>query len=146
MPSSRSRRERGAAAVEMAIVLPLLLLVLAGIIDLSRAFFTNMSLATSAREGARAAVLITAPTPTGPCPVVNTCIRQRALVAAPTGAEIPESLIQNCVGATATSPPASVTARVPNFDYIVLGGIMGLFGSTPSTPHLSETAQMRCNV
>lgn len=50
-PSTRA--ERGAAAVEMALVLPLLLFVLFAIIDLSRAYDTKIQLSQAAREGAR---------------------------------------------------------------------------------------------
>jgi Flp pilus assembly protein TadG len=134
-------RERGAVAVEMAIVLPLLLLLVGGIIDFGRAYLTNLSLSTVAREGVRAAVMIPSATPA--CPVVNTCIQQRALVASP-GATVVVN--QNCVGATAASLPARVTASDPTFDFLMLDGLLGLFGATPPTPSMSETAQMRCNV
>ena len=49
----QSRRERGAAAVEMAIVLPLLLLIVGGIIDFGRFFYTQNIVVNAAREGAR---------------------------------------------------------------------------------------------
>lgn len=47
------RSERGANVVEMAIVLPLLLLLLAGVADLGRAFNTFIIVTNAAREGAR---------------------------------------------------------------------------------------------
>jgi Flp pilus assembly protein TadG len=46
-------RDDGAAAVEMALVMPLLLFVLFGIVDLSRAYDTQIQLSQAAREGAR---------------------------------------------------------------------------------------------
>ncbi len=49
------RSERGANLVEMAIVTPILLLLLAGLVDLGRAFYSYIIIANSAREGARAA-------------------------------------------------------------------------------------------
>jgi Flp pilus assembly protein TadG len=49
--------DRGAAAVEMALVLPLLLLVLFGVVDFGRLLNTQLTLTESAREGARAAAL-----------------------------------------------------------------------------------------
>lgn len=55
----RTRRDLGAAAVEFAIIFPLLLLVVAGIVDFGRAFFTQIQLTNAAREGARAAVVST---------------------------------------------------------------------------------------
>jgi Flp pilus assembly protein TadG len=59
-----SRRDRkGAAAVEFALVVPLLLLLLWGIVDIGRAFYTLNNLASAVREGARtAAVMPTDPT------------------------------------------------------------------------------------
>lgn len=49
--------DRGASAVELAIVLPVLLLVLGGIIDFGRAFTTQMAVTQAAREGARMVAL-----------------------------------------------------------------------------------------
>ncbi|WP_211277935.1 TadE/TadG family type IV pilus assembly protein, partial [Couchioplanes caeruleus] len=49
--------DQGAAAVEMALVLPLLLLLLFGIIDFGRALNAQITLTEAAREGARAAAL-----------------------------------------------------------------------------------------
>ncbi|HEX7745450.1 MAG TPA: TadE family protein [Micromonosporaceae bacterium] len=48
-------RDGGAAAVEMALVLPLLLLFIFGIIDFGRMLNTQISLTTAAQEGARVA-------------------------------------------------------------------------------------------
>ena len=47
------RSERGANLVEFAIVLPLLVLILAGLADLGRAFYNYMVITNAAREGAR---------------------------------------------------------------------------------------------
>ena len=52
-----SRSDRGAAAVEFALVLPLLLLLLGGIIDFGFAFNTQISLTHAAREGVRVEAL-----------------------------------------------------------------------------------------
>ncbi|WP_427172017.1 TadE/TadG family type IV pilus assembly protein [Arthrobacter sp. 92] len=51
------RKERGAVAVEMAIVLPLLLLILIGIIEFGRVLNVQVSLTQAAREGARYAAI-----------------------------------------------------------------------------------------
>ena len=55
--ASALRDEQGAAAVEMALVLPLLLLLLFGIIDFGRVLNAQITLTEAAREGARAAAL-----------------------------------------------------------------------------------------
>ncbi|TDK25720.1 pilus assembly protein [Arthrobacter crusticola] len=49
----RQDGERGAVAVELAFVLPLLLLILIGSIEYGRVFFIQNSLTHAAREGAR---------------------------------------------------------------------------------------------
>lgn len=51
------RREKGAVAVEMAILLPLLLLILVGIIEYGRVLNVQISLTHAAREGARHAAI-----------------------------------------------------------------------------------------
>lgn len=51
--SRRGTRDRGAAAVEFALVLPLLLLIVFGIIDFGRALNAQITLTQAAREGAR---------------------------------------------------------------------------------------------
>ncbi len=51
--SRRGARDRGAAAVEFALVFPLLLLIVFGIIDFGRALNAQITLTQAAREGAR---------------------------------------------------------------------------------------------
>jgi TadE-like protein len=51
------QRDRGAAAVETAIVLPLLLMLIFGLIDFGRMLNAQITLTEAAREGARAAAL-----------------------------------------------------------------------------------------
>ena len=47
------RRDRGAAAVEFALILPVLLLLVGGVVDFGRVFFTHITLSHAAREGVR---------------------------------------------------------------------------------------------
>lgn len=51
--SIRRSSERGAAAVEFALILPVLLLMVLGMLEFSRAYNTQISLSGAAREGAR---------------------------------------------------------------------------------------------
>jgi Flp pilus assembly protein TadG len=50
-------RDRGAAAVEFALLLPVLLLLVFGLIDFGRALNAQITLTQAAREGARLAAL-----------------------------------------------------------------------------------------
>lgn len=52
-----NRRRRAAAAVELAVVTPVLLTMLFGIIEFGWVFTVRQALVTAAREGARTAVL-----------------------------------------------------------------------------------------
>jgi hypothetical protein len=53
LPNSKSLAERGAAMVEFAIVLPLLLMLVFGIIEFGRAYNNQVTLTHAAREGVR---------------------------------------------------------------------------------------------
>jgi Flp pilus assembly protein TadG len=57
LPSIRRPEQRGAAAVELAIVLPILILLVFGIIEWSIYFNRLQGLQAAAREGARVAAL-----------------------------------------------------------------------------------------
>ncbi len=56
----RSRERRGSAVVEFAVILPLLLTLLMGIIEFGWVFMVRQTLTNAAREGCRIAVLNTA--------------------------------------------------------------------------------------
>ena len=62
-PSADSRRRRprsrGQALVEFAVVLPVFLLILAGVIDFGLGLYSQMTVINAAREGARYAVVNT---------------------------------------------------------------------------------------
>jgi Flp pilus assembly protein TadG len=51
--SNTRDRHKGQSFLELAIVLPLLLLVVFGVLDLGRVFFSTITLVNAAREGAR---------------------------------------------------------------------------------------------
>lgn len=53
----RRRQRRGAAAVEMALVTPFLLLLVFGIIEFGQVFYVQLVLTNASREGARDACL-----------------------------------------------------------------------------------------
>jgi hypothetical protein len=53
MSANQHTHERGANLVEAAFVIPVLLLLLACVVDLGRAYFTYITIIDAAREGAR---------------------------------------------------------------------------------------------
>lgn len=69
------RRREGAAIVEFALVVPVLLLLLWGIVDIGRAFYTLNNLASAIREGARTAAVM----PTDPTLAANKTIIKTAV-------------------------------------------------------------------
>jgi Flp pilus assembly protein TadG len=50
-----SSDERGAAAVEFALVVPIFLVIVFGMVDFTRAYYTQSAIAAAVREGARMA-------------------------------------------------------------------------------------------
>lgn len=57
----RRMRERGAAAVEFALVLPVLLAVLMGVVEMGLALYDKAVLTHASREGARAGIVLRSP-------------------------------------------------------------------------------------
>ena len=55
--AKQSRRDRGAAAVEFALVMPLLLILVLGIAEFGRAYNIQTTLSAAAREGVRVMAL-----------------------------------------------------------------------------------------
>ena len=51
------RDDRGAVAVEFALVLPVLIVLVFGVVDFGRVFFAQISVTQAAREGSRLAAL-----------------------------------------------------------------------------------------
>jgi Flp pilus assembly protein TadG len=125
----RIRLERGAAAVEMAIVMPLLVAMIIGIIDFSRIFNAELQLSQAAREGVRMAAL----------GFPTTDVMTRAQAAAPNpawGAALPTGNVTvspTCAPAPAPTDTAAVTV---NYTF---NGIMWMNGKI-----LTQTAVMRC--
>jgi Flp pilus assembly protein TadG len=115
---TRLKSERGAALLEAAITIPMLLLVAVGIFEFGRAFQTWQILTNAAREGARIAVL---PDPTPG--VVETRVRDY-MIAGQLG-EASTASIDVDRSSSMTVNGAAVSASVVRieypFDFIILG-------------------------
>jgi hypothetical protein len=138
--SNRIRRhDAGAAAVEFALVLPLLLLLVCGIVDFGRALNVQLTLSAAAREGARWEALRLSAT-TG----VSTA--SRVATAAPGIAPTPATaVLSSCPVSPSPTQNASVTATTTYTLLTPLSAISGLFGGGfPSTVTLTGQGVMRC--
>jgi len=168
MPRRRRRRhpERGAAAVEMALVLPVLLFLLMGMIDFGRAYSAQIQLSAAAREGVRLAALNPVTTSLadqqgqtsfGDGPIATRVTSAAGGLAAFTtsgcSSPVPTdtmsyACVTYCPLATATptaNPTATVVLRA-KFTWISgISGMSRFFGGSFSGPEiLTSTGVMRC--
>jgi Flp pilus assembly protein TadG len=125
------RGEEGAAAVEAAIVLPLILLVLFGIIDFGRALQQQALLTAAVREGARTAAL------NGTSAAVTAKVQS----VAGTDATVATTL---CAGGSSVTADASVTATQPFTALTPVFVLMQYYGTTSSLTTLKSTGIMAC--
>ncbi len=114
----KSRSEKGAVAVEMALLLPVLIMLLFGIMEFGRALNTQATLTHAARESVRVMAI------SGNIPAA----KNAALVSTPTlsPALTPDSILVGTCPASPTSPPSSVTVTI-NYQLNTLTGIAGPF-------------------
>lgn len=84
--------EIGATLVEFAVIFPLLLMLLFGVIEFGRLVTTIISVSTASREGARFGTAIGEATPGTPqyidCAGIVNAARARVLIGQPTAAEV----------------------------------------------------------
>ncbi len=113
------RRERGSAVVEFAVVLPLLLAILFGIIEYGWVFMVRQTLQTAAREGCRVAILSTSV-----APYANVDARVDAVMA-PTGLGRPTYQV-TMTHATPGDPTETIVVSVPYDDISLVGGFFGI--------------------
>jgi hypothetical protein len=98
MPAKGVAGQRSQALIEFALISPVLLLLVFGIIDIGRAVFYYDTLAHAAREGAREAVSASTPLPTD-ASVLAAVTEQ--LAGAPVSAPCPQGPV------TSATPPAN---------------------------------------
>ena len=126
------RRQQGTSVVEMALVLPLLLLLVFGIGDFGIAYTQWNSLTNAVREGARVGVVFQ--TPCNPATVqttIETTVSTFAASSGLNGASIVTTVTNPCAG---TGTQLTVRSTVP-YNYIAMAALAGL------APILNLTAQ-----
>jgi Flp pilus assembly protein TadG len=124
------RSERGAAAVEFALVVPLLLLLVVGIAEFGRAYNISATLASAARTGARTMALEN-----------NAGAARTATQGAATGLGLSTSQI-SISPSTCPSPSTGSTTLVTVSVTYPMTFVSGLLGSSIT---LKGTGVMRCN-
>ena len=138
----RHKNERGSALIEVALTLPLLLLVAAGIFEFGRAYQTQQVLTNAVREGARVAVLPNQPSGAAQTRV-TTYLTNGQLPNAGT-ATVTVTATNISIGGT-TTPGSRVTVNYP-FSFMVLQPVARLVvGSSNlgSALTMSASAEMR---
>ncbi|WP_026553245.1 TadE family protein [Arthrobacter sp. H20] len=108
------QNETGAVAVEFALVLPILLLLVFGIVEFGRAYNTQVSLTHAAREGVRAMAIHNNPV------VARKAAKDAAVSLNPGLTDINFSSIASCV------PGTQVTITI-NYTLSTITGIAGPF-------------------
>lgn len=121
------RRDSGQALVELALALPLLLLILVGIFEFARAYSIKQSLVNAAREGARTAVLPNISTEDTIKTVVNVYLSANNI--SPDTIIIRGAADTKDIGAIVTGEDVTVTV-IDRYDFILLGPVISLFGGT----------------
>jgi Flp pilus assembly protein TadG len=133
MLKSRTRSEKGAALVEMAVVMPLFILLLFGIMEAGWAFSQQVEVRNAAREGARLAV-VDYPTPgSGDSTAIVAEVCSRAPLSADRALVSVEAFDTNGDG---DYDLARITVSQ---DYASLTGVIPAFGSLTIT----STVEMR---
>ena len=123
----RRNRERGAALLEAAITVPIILLISVGIFEFGRAYQTWLVLTNAAREGARLAV-IDGQTDTDVRNRVRTYVTGGGLSTLSDSA----IAINRTVPLTGSSTASQVTISYP-FDFMVLNPVVRLVTPTSNT-------------
>ena len=122
----RGGRERGAALLEAAITVPIILLISVGIFEFGRAYQTSQVLTNAAREGARLAVL-EGPTDADVRARVNSYLTNGGLTSL---ADANIAVNRNVPLGTSTA--SSVTLSYP-FEFMVLNPVVRLVAPTSTT-------------
>jgi Flp pilus assembly protein TadG len=123
-------RDRGAAAVEFALILPLLLVLVFGITEFGRAYFVQTTLSGAARDGVRVMALQNNQS------AARTSVKAAATSLSLTDAQISVTPATCVVSGLTPAATATVTVTYP------LQLLTGLFGTSVT---LTGKGSMRCN-
>jgi hypothetical protein len=136
------RNHRGASAVEFALILPLLIVLLFGIVEFGLLMYNKAVITNASREGARAGIVFS---PRPDEAAINGVVRSYAdprVISFPTGVTNPDVPSGPC---TAFGNNLIVDVSYPH-QFLVFSGIVGLLGSgtTPGIITLTARTVMKC--
>jgi Flp pilus assembly protein TadG len=123
----RMRNEKGAALLEAAITVPIILLISVGIFEFGRAYQTWQVLTNAAREGARMAVITTSTDAD-----ITTRVRNYMQAGSLPKYSTATVTIQRSVVLTGSDTASSVQIEYP-FDFMVLNPVVRLIAPTDTT-------------
>jgi Flp pilus assembly protein TadG len=131
LPRSRKRSDRGTAAVEFALIVPVLLLIVFGIIDFGRAMNAQISLTGAAREGVRLAAL----------GYDAAQVQARVTAAAPSLSGVTATVVESCPPGAGPAADAQVDVSY-QFRFITpIGAIASFIGGSSLGAPIVLTAQ-----
>ena len=140
---ARWKGEEGSELIEYALVLPMLLLVVLGIVEFGFIFQRYEVLTNAAREGARVAVLPGYTTPDVQARVVSYATTAGLRNPAVTAANV--TVTPTTIAMGAGNPSVQCRRVVVNYTYSFqfLPGIGSMFGTTFTTVPLQAVSEMR---
>jgi Flp pilus assembly protein TadG len=130
-------RDRGSVAVEFALLLPVLLLLIFGVIDFGRAINAQITLTQAAREGARLASL----------GYSTSAVTTRAQTAATGLSPVPTVTVMSACPTGAGTGVDAVVKVSYTFTFVTpVGAFAAMFGTASfgSTLSLSATGEVPC--
>jgi Flp pilus assembly protein TadG len=137
------RGESAGPIVEFALIFPILLVVITGIIDLGRAYYTRNALVSAVREGARFASVQSNPcgiSQTVATRVVNSFVPVGG-AALTTGMVTVEPLPSTACGNSPVGRVESIRVRITGYTFTPITPVYQILSI--ATPSLSATAQFR---
>ncbi|MEY4899681.1 MAG: hypothetical protein RI895_103 [Actinomycetota bacterium] len=137
---------RGAAAVEFAIIFPLLILLIVLLIDFGRLFFVQISLNAASREAARWSSLSVAPLDVANR--TNASSPGVAVMSSLSASQLVVTSVTTCTP-TLTNESTEVTVAI-NFKWITPGGLVKIFSPNSTLANsggmqLQSKGQMLCS-
>ncbi len=135
------QRQKGAEIVEFALVLPLLLLILFGIMEFGIVFFDKAIITNAGREGARAGVVSRSPVLSNDD--ITTIVNNYSVGLVSFSSSVASPVVT--VTTTTIAAEQFLTVKVEySYTFLVLGNLMSLFIPSFSNPIvLSASTVMR---